>query len=492
MDRDVIIIGSGLSGIACALSLAASGYNVTVFDGNDGPGGKISEKYMKGYRFDTGASLLTMPELIDDLLGTATAGRRLMVKQLDIICKYFFSDGSVINAYKNADDFAAEIEKKTGEKKENVLNFLKKSKYLYDLTKETFIFSPFKTFKNAFSWSAMKVALHFRALDTFRSMHEKNRQWFSDLRVEQLFNRYATYSGSNPYKAPATLNIIAHLEHTGGAYIPEKGMFSLVDILYKSALNKGVEFIFKKKVDRIIADKNIIKGVKVNGEIFRSSIVISDADIFSVYNRLLREKRVPRYLLGQELSSSAIIFFWGIKNRYPELEMHNILFSRDYKAEFDYISERKLIYDDPTVYIYISSRYVPADAPGGCENWFVMINSPFNEGQDWDKFVREARRNIILKINRTLNTDIESYIECEDYADPRIIEITSGSYKGALYGTSSNNKLAAFFRHPNFIGRFKGLFFTGGSVHPGGGIPLCLASAKIVTDRIIKSHKRNS
>jgi phytoene desaturase len=491
MDNDVIIIGAGLSGIACALRLSASGYNVIVFERNDGPGGKIYQKKIGGYRFDTGPSLLTMPELVNDLLAKAKTGDMLRFIQLDIICKYFYSDGTKINAYKNPDDFAAEIEKKTGEERRKVLNFLRKSKYLFDLTKETFIFNSLKSYKNMFSRAAIKILLNFYALDTFKSMDKKNRQWFTDKRVEQLFNRYATYNGSNPYKAPATLNLIAHLEHNLGAYIPEKGMYALIEILYKSALKKGVKFNFNRQVDEIITDKNTIKGVKVNGKNFKSNIVISDADIFLVYNKLLSERSIPGYLLRQELSSSAIVFFWGIKNKYPELDVHNILFSGDYKTEFDYIFTRKLIYNDPTVYIHISSKYILADAPRGCENWFVMINVPNNTGQDWDKLVDEARKNIILKINKILDTKIESYIECEDYADPRIIETSSGSYKGALYGNSSNNKMAAFFRHPNFIRRFKGLYFTGGSVHPGGGIPLCLASAKIVAERIVKSHKLN-
>ncbi len=489
MDRDIIIIGAGLSGLACALRLGASGYRVLVLESNEGPGGKISEKRAHGYRFDTGASLLTIPELMEDLLDAAEAEERVSIRQLDIICRYFYSDGTIINAFRDTDDFATEIHKKTGEKKESVLAFLRNSRYLYDLTKDTFIFSPFRTLSNMFSRAALNVLLHFRALDASRSMHEKNSRWFSDARTRQLFNRYATYSGSNPYKAPATLNIIAHLEHSGGAYLPERGMFSLIQVLYKSALAKGVEFMFNRRAEKIITGRKGTRGVEAGGEILQSNIVVSDADIFSVYNRLLVQKKVPGYLLRQELSSSAIIFFWGIKNTYPALETHNILFSTDYKSEFEYIFERKAVYDDPTIYIYISSKIVHTDAPAGCENWFVMINSPVNEGQDWDSCVAEARRNIISKINKTLDIDIESYIEFEDFADPRTIEKNSSSFKGALYGNSSNNKMAAFFRHPNFMCRFKGLFFTGGSVHPGGGIPLCLASAKIVADKIMKSHK---
>ena len=493
MNKEIIIIGSGIAGIACALRLSELGFKVKVFEKNNRPGGKISDKSARDYRFDTGPSLLTMPELINELIMFSYPKTEHLInfKQLEIICKYFYRDGTIINSFRNTKDFASEIENKTGEKKENVLNFLQRSKYMYDLTKELFIFSPFRTFENIFSTPSLNIACKFRHLDSFKTMYERNRLWFTNKKIVQLFNRYATYNGSNPYKAPATLNIIAHLEHNTGAFLPEKGMYNLVDVLYKLARDKGVEFLFSSKVDKIITNGSNVKGVEVKGKNYSSNIVISDVDIFSLYYQLLPGKKIPGYLLKQELSSSAVIFFWGIKNEYPNLEIHNILFSECYKTEFEHIFTKKMIYNDPTVYIYISSKYIPADAPKGCENWFVMINAPNNSGQDWDKLVNEARKHIILKINKILNTNIESYIEYEDYADPRTIENNTASYKGAIYGNSSNSKLAAFLRHKNFINRFKGLYFVGGSVHPGGGIPLCLASAKIVTEKITKSYSLN-
>ena len=159
--------------------------------------------------------------------------------------------------------------------------------------------------------------------------------------------------------------------------------------------------------------------------------------------------------------------------------MHNILFSSDYKAEFEAIFDQKTIFDDPTVYVHISSKCLPNDAPKGAENWFVMINSPSNSGQDWDKLIAKARKAIIQKINKILQIDIEKFIEEESILDPRSIEMKTASYQGSLYGTSSNSKFAAFLRHPNFKKGLKNLYFVGGSVHPGGGIPLSLLSAKI-------------
>jgi phytoene dehydrogenase-like protein len=164
------------------------------------------------------------------------------------------------------------------------------------------------------------------------------------------------------------------------------------------------------------------------------------------------------------------------------LGLHNILFSRDYRAEFKTLFQERDIYHDPTVYINISSKYKKDDAPPGCENWFVMINVPNNEGQEWDKLINQSRAYILQKIRDTLQVDIEPLIESESVLDPRSIESRTSSFRGALYGSSSNNRMAAFLRHPNFSGDIRGLYFCGGSVHPGGGIPLCLLSAKIVDD----------
>jgi diapolycopene oxygenase len=210
-------------------------------------------------------------------------------------------------------------------------------------------------------------------------------------------------------------------------------------------------------------------------------------DIFSTYKKLLKEQTHPERTLRQERSSSAIIFYWGIKRQFAELDLHNILFSDNYQKEFEHIFDHKNLFEDPTVYINITSKELSSDAPNGGENWFVMINAPGDFGQNWDSFVAQARKNIIDKINRLIGINIEPLIEVEDILTPPLIEKSTGSYRGALYGAASNSKFAAFLRHPNFSSKIKGLYFSGGSVHPGGGIPLCLLSAKITSDLIILS-----
>jgi len=206
--------------------------------------------------------------------------------------------------------------------------------------------------------------------------------------------------------------------------------------------------------------------------------------VYFTYKKLLKDEQQPQKILKQERSSSALIFYWGIKKVFPSLGLHNIFFSNNYEEEFKHLFQSKTVYQDPTVYINISSKYKKDDAPEGCENWFTMINVPNNIGQDWEQFKIDARANILKKLSKNFNQDIEALIVTESVLDPVAIEEKTSSYRGSLYGTSSNNQFAAFLRHANFSKKIKNLYFVGGSVHPGGGIPLALLSAKIVAEMI--------
>jgi phytoene desaturase len=312
-------------------------------------------------------------------------------------------------------------------------------------------------------------------------MHNTN-QSLKHPKLIQLFNRFATYNGSNPYEAPGILNSIPHLEHGIGAFFPKGGMYAITKALYKLGQDLGVTYHFNQAVEEIMVENKAAKALKVNGEVLHFDAIISNMDIFFAYRKLLPNEQHPTKILHQEKSSSALIYYWGIKEAFPQLGLHNILFSEDYKTEFDTLFKEKSIHDDPTVYIHISSKCEPNDAPENGENWFVMINVPNDEGQDWEALKATARKNILAKASRMLGKDIESLIVCEEILEPKTIQSKTQSHLGALYGTSSNDRMAAFLRHPNFSTDINNLYFCGGSVHPGGGIPLSLLSAKIVDD----------
>ncbi|RYZ93946.1 MAG: phytoene desaturase, partial [Sphingobacteriaceae bacterium] len=405
-------------------------------------------------------------------------------QKLDTLCQYFYEDGTRLTTYADAARSTKEIAQKTGEPAKAVLQYAEKSRRIYDITNHVFLERSLHRLKTFLRWDTLRSVFRLPQIDTGRSMHTANLSFFKDERVVQLFDRYATYNGSNPYQAPATLNVIPHLEQHFGAYFPDGGMYSMVKALVKLAEELGVQFIYNSPVQQINVDHNKAIGILVNDGNLPSDIVISNMDVWFTYHKLLKHQPHlhPKKVLSQQRSSSALIFYWGMKKQFPLLNLHNIFFSADYKAEFNHIWQQKTIYHDPTVYLNISSKFKTDDAPTDCENWFVMINVPANTGQDWDKLIAKARKNILDKLSRMLNEDVAALIQTESILDPRSIESRTSSYQGSLYGTSSNSRFAAFLRHANKLSKIENLYFCGGSVHPGGGIPLCLLSAKIASD----------
>ncbi|MEM8893849.1 MAG: 1-hydroxycarotenoid 3,4-desaturase CrtD [Bacteroidota bacterium] len=484
--KKALIIGSGIGGLGAAVRLAVKGYDVQVLEANQYPGGKLSEINLDGFRFDAGPSLFTLPELVDELFQIAGKDPKeyFNYQQLEVNCHYFYEDGLRLNAYADRDKLLNEFDTKTEDDRKTIAAALDKSQELYEILADLFMYRSMHHWTTFVNKKAFHAYSRLHKLDFFRTMHKANHARFKDPRVTQLFNRYATYNGSNPYQTPATLNIIPHLEFNMGAYFPAKGMHDITMSVYRLAESLGVKFEFGKPVDKIILEDGEAKGVLCSGERFDADVVVSNMDIVNTYRKLMSDVQQPELLLSQPKSSSALIFYWGIKHQFEELDLHNIFFSGDYEKEFDHIFNRGDITDDPTVYINITSKYKVDDAPEGCENWFTMINVPNNTGQDWDALITEARKSIIKKLSKMLKKDIEPLITCEEILDPRTIESKTSSSLGALYGNSSNNKYAAFLRHANFSRKHKNLYFCGGSVHPGGGIPLSLLSARIMAEEL--------
>ena len=485
MKEKAAVIGAGIGGMAAAIRLALKGYEPHLFEKNGETGGKIGELHLGGCRFDTGPSLFTLPELVDELFALAGEDPRehFSYVPLESSCRYFWEDGTRLNAWTNRDRFAEEAERVTGEPRQNLLGFLDECAELYDLTSGIFIFSPFYQFDNFRKPESLNVARNFRKLNAFSTMHGVISSRFRSEKLVQLFDRYATYNGSSPYRAPGTLNVIAHLEHNKGAFFPEKGMREIVRAIEKLALRHGVTIHKGEEVLSVVKEGNLVKGITTASGFLPASVIVSDVDVIPFYRKLMSEEGPARRQERQERSTSALIFYWAMNRRFEELDLHNIFFSADYPAEFRAL-QKCAVSPDPTVYLFASSRAVPGDAPEGMDNWFVMINVPYDRGQDWSAIVSAARKSILDKLGRRLGCPVEESIAAEKILDPREIERLTASYRGALYGSSSNSRFAAFRRHPNVKSRYQNLWFVGGSVHPGGGIPLCLASAKIVCDMI--------
>ena len=479
------MIGAGIAGLSSAIRLAAKGVHVTVLEQQDTYGGKMGVWEQDGYRYDTGPSLFTMPQYVNELLTIdGKSDVTFEYDELKNIGNYFWEDGTKMTATKDIEQLKDEFLKQLSEPKENIDAYLADSKIKFEITNHVFLEKSLHKLKTYLSWGTVKSFFRLSKVDIFKNMNAQNELRFNNPKTVQFFNRYATYNGSNPYQAAATLNVIPHYEFGFGAFFPKKGIRSIADALCQKAIHLGVIFQFSTQVSKV---EKIGERYIVNGDT-ESDILICNMDVASAAKGPLKNF-VSSKRKKYEPSSSALIFYWGIDREFKELDLHNIFFSSDYMKEFENIFHNRKIDNDPTVYIHISSKCKVDDAPVGCENWFVMVNAPYVAGQDWEKMINEARENILIKVSKRLGTDISRHIRLEHKLTPELIQSKTGSYKGALYGSSSNDRMAAFLRQPNFSSGHKGLYFCGGSVHPGGGIPLCLLSGKITTDIIAHDFK---
>ena len=482
-----IVIGAGIAGIAASLRLKAQGFEVEVHEANPYTGGKLHAISQDGYRFDLGPSLFTMPQFVEELF--ALFGEDVTTHfeyiQKEVICNYFWSDGTTFSAKSDKQEYIEELCTTFGESPKKVKAFLNRNKEKYELTAPLFLENSLHKIHTYLNTNTIKSIAQLYKLHIFQSLDKTAKAYFKNTKTVQLVNRYATYNGSNPYKTPGIMSLIPHLEQYYGTFFPKGGMHRISQSLYELGLRQNISYHLNSKVNSILTEKGRAVGIELeNGEHRKADLVICNMDVFPTYKQLLATHKAPEKTLAQERSSSALIFYWGIEKSFPNLDLHNIFFSDDYQNEFEYLFDKKSICDDPTVYVNISSKDNPEDAPKNCENWFVMINAPAHYNQDWNALVQKTRVNILRKLSKILNTDIEALIATEYVLEPSGIEKNTSSYRGALYGAASNDTMAAFLRHPNFNKKIKNLYHCGGSVHPGGGIPLCMLSAKIVSDLV--------
>lgn len=490
MDSKAAVIGAGIAGLAAAIRLANKGIETHVFEANAFPGGKINSRSDKGYRFDQGPSLLTCPEYLEDLYRICGKDfSTFKMAELNLSFKYFFNDGTQIELGSDRTKVVSEIAQKLGEDAHKVARYLNKAEKNYALISPLFIEKSLHRWTGLFGSKLIKALAHLPSYKLFSTMNDENAKAFQNERTVQIFNRFAQYNGSHPYKAPAMLNMISHLEINTPPFLPQKGMIQITESLMELAESQGVIFHFNEKVEEILIEDKKIRGIRTSEQKYACDFVISNMDVSFTYERLMPQIARPEKILNQEKSSSVLAFHWGIKRTFDSLHVHNMIFSDNDQGEFDEVFEDKTISNDPSFYVYISSKAIPSDAPAGCENWFVLINAPIENGQDWDREIKEKRAFVIQKMSALLGENIENLIETESTLDPRDIEKRYSGKQGSIYGNASNNRFSAFYRHPNYSKKVKGLYFAGVSVHPGGGIPLALNSANIACKCLFDDFK---
>ena len=477
----IIVIGAGMGGLAAAIRLRVAGHEVDVLEANVYAGGKLGVVQLGGYRFDAGPSLFTQPGYHAELF--ALAGKRqedyFTYQRLETACHYFWPDGTRLQAASDPAALARQLAETLGEDEQTVLEYLKQGHEKFALAGGIFLNHPLQKLSTYTNLATAKAVLNIGKLQMLKTLHAFNSQVFADARTVQLFDRYATYNGSDPYQASALYSMIPSFEHGEGAYFPTEGMVSIASSLQKLAEDIGVRFHFDTRVDEVLWKKRELKGIRVSEHLWPADAVVSNADITHLYKDLMPSQPAPDKALSLPLSTSAIVFYWGMRGSFPELGLHNVFFSNDYAQEFNDLFSKEIWPDDPTIYVNISSKHKPDDAPPGCENWFVMVNVPARPELATPQAIAQLKAKVVETLSQRLGKPIDALIEQEAVLTPGLLQQRTSSHEGALYGANSNSLLSGFWRHPNFSDTYPGLFFTGGTVHPGGGIPLALKSGQI-------------
>ena len=465
----IVVVGSGVGGLAAAIRLRCAGHQVTVFERNAVPGGKLAVRQRDGFTFDIGPSLLTMPHLFDELFqlaGTSLADEVSLVR-LDPQFQYSWRDGFRLTVGDNGCDVPGYGE------------WIEHGQAIWEVSERTFFAGPMS---NPLSLARrMRSPRDLTGIDALRTLHASARACFTDEHLVQWAGRYATYSGSSPYEAPATLSCIASIEQTYGCWYPLGGLGALLDALVRVATRVGVDLRCDSEVITITADARVggrVDGVVLaDGSHLDADVVVANVDAAHLYSDLVPDSRALRKAQRATLSTSGFVLLAGVRGDTPGIAHHNVWFSDDDAVEFAELAEGHCA-TDPTLYACVSSVSDPTQAPAGHENWFVLVNTP--AGAEID---RDAHTALVLERLASHGVDLRERLVFTETFTPGDFASRYRSPGGAIYGTSSNGMRAAFAR-PGNRGARDGLYLVGGSSHPGGGLPLVTTSARIVAELI--------
>jgi phytoene desaturase len=481
--REAVIIGGGLGGLAAGLRLAGAGWRVTVCEQGATFGGKMNAWAGGGFRFDTGPSLITMPWVFAELF-EAAGGRmeeHLEMLPMHPLAEYVFDDGTRFTYTASMPEWLGTVGQLDGRDVEGFLRFLKLGARLYEVSEKTFLR------RRPLDWPRAGDAGVMRRLPLRYGWGNYARTvdaHFHSPHLRQLFNRYPTYVGSSPYRSPATLAVIPYIEYAFNGWYPKGGLYRIVEGLVELARQHRVTLLTRARVSRIETDGRRVKGVRLaDGSRLAADVVVANCDASDVPEMLGREK--AESLPPRERSMSGLVFLLGVKRTLPELKHHQVYFSADYGREFAELFDERRFPDDPTVYVNAPSRSDRSVVPGAGEALFVMANAPANDRGEWDEeMLREARRRVFARLRRGGFPEIEGDIVVSDVWTPERIAARYLMPGGAIYGTHSHGWRRAFLRPPNKDRRVGGLYYVGGSTHPGGGTPTVLLSARITTELI--------
>lgn len=497
---NVVVIGAGAGGLAVACRLAARRHQVTVLEASDRTGGKLHTLHRSGFAFDTGPSLFTLPAVYRDLfLKTgAPLEDEVDLQPVEPGFRYRFADGSSVTLPGVGVAAVAEAlgDGLGGAAADEWRAVMSRAADMWRLTRGPILGSELRGWRSLAELARRPADI--RTIGPWQTLHALGRSSFTDPRLRQIFDRYATYTGSDPRRAPAVLATIPYVESTFGAWHLGGGLGTLADAMTRRAQRLGVDLRLQHRVAGIDVEAGTVTGVRTaDGQRFAADVVVSDADARILYRDLLPVGEAPgeaKSVAASPASLSGFVMLLALTGRSPEPVHHEVLFPADYSAEFDDVfgSRRHRARPPRDPAIYICNPADPAMRPDGHESWFVQVNAPRHgpDGPstvDWQAPGRaEEYADAVLAMLAGRGLDVRDRVAWRIVQTPADLEHGTGAPGGAIYGSASHGPRAAFLRPPNRA-PVNGLFLVGGSAHPGGGLPLVALGAEIVADAVGKA-----
>lgn len=486
MKGEIVVIGGGLGGLSAAIHLASAGLPVRLIEQRPTLGGKAGEIRREGFRWDTGPSVLTLPFILEQIFTSSgeSLSDYLTLLPVSPLTEYRFPDGRRLRLWRDPERMRAELDRWGPELWHRWERFLRYARRLYENAAPLFLETPIHSLSHLLRQPAFwRIRNLLLPIDPFRSMHAAAQKYLRDPALVQIADRYATYNGSDPFRAPATLNLISWVENGLGVYYIQGGIYRLVEALTTLAQKKGVIIHTEEKVLALHHSRGRIQAVETDKATYPAQAVVSAVDVRLTYERLLRSP-LPYLLRRNEPSLSGIVFLWGVQIQ-SDMGHHTIFFSRDYRQEFEEIFRKKELPSDPTIYVAITSKTDAAHAPIGAENWFILVNAPPSSGPWKPQMTEKLRQHLYERFAQNIPGFSSAKVVVEEVLTPDYWE-SLGSVYGSLYGSASNGLFSAFLRPANRSRRFRGLYFAGGAAHPGGGIPLVLLSGRHAAQLLIE------
>jgi len=471
----IAVVGAGVGGLACAIRLAHAGHAVTVFEQGDVAGGKCGRARAGGFTWDSGPSLLTMPAVLRDLFADTGAPLEdeLELMRVEPVTRYSFADGSCVELSADMPRAMEALEGWSPGTGADWVAFLGTCARMWRAS-EPFLTGPPP-------WPPRRPAagaprpdprdlLRVRPWQTLRQLARAHTR---DPRLQFVIERFATYAGADPRRAPAALAVAGYVEHAFGAWHPRGGLYTLVEALVRRLEQVGGELRLRAPVHAIVRTDHAVRGVETDAGFEPAAAVVANVDAQAVVARLLNDP--PGSGPDPERSLSGLALMLGLRGRTPGLVHHSIDFPADYGAEFDDVFRHRRPARNPAIYVSASCATDPAEAPADCENWFVLVNAPaVGAALDWTAHEEAVidrlgvRNRIVARSSRT----------------PADLERETGAVGGAIYGAAPHGRLGTLRRPPNAVAGTRGLWLVGGTTHPGGGLPLVMLSGALVAREI--------